>query len=338
MKKLIAIILVVLVVALLVFVIDIRDVVNALLNADIDLLIYGILALMGGLVLLPIRWYLLVGRKVGFVGAFHSNSISFMIRMFMPIPIAAIRVMTISLATPLSMGEASPAAMVELLFGLVERLVFLLIFLAAMQSETSGGMLIWTALLIAIFVGILWLTHHIDDYLPNIKRGLAKFPRVNEASLEIPLEYFRDGLKSLGGTWRLTLIMLITLVIAGSFMIGYILILGALNINIGSTEIASLATILFFIAPLRPYVIIVSQIFMVIVLLTYRVADPPSALAFGILVYGIEMVVWVIAGMWALIRSNHSLRDIIELPRKILTASRYLDEYFKNPNGTSSAD
>lgn len=336
MKKMIVIILAVLMIALLVFVIDTRGVVNALLDADIDLLIYGLLILLGGLLLISIRWCLLMGRTIGFVSAFHSNSISYMIRMFMPIPLPAIRVTTISLATPLSIGEVTPAAIVELLFGLVERLVFLLLFLAAMQSDSRGGIFIWAALLIALFVGILWLSHHIDDYLPNIRRGLSKFHRVNEESLEFVLVYFRNGLKSLGSTWRLTLVMLITLVIAGSFQVGYILILGALGVDIGSDVIAALAMILFFIPPLRPSMIVLSQIVMVPILLAFQVGDTASVLAFSVLVYGIEMIAWVIAGMWALIHSNHTLHDIIYLPRKILAASRNLDDLINYSSGTSS--
>jgi len=305
-----------LVVILLAYVLDLGDLLDALRSILLQPLTLGGLFIMAGLVLISVRWRYLLAQRVSFMEVFHSNTISYMIRMFTPIYEVLLRVATLSMTTSLSVSQATPAAMAERLLETVMRIIALILALVLVSTTkiASGWVILWVFVLAVLFVGLVRFSNHAEEYMPRLTTWLARLPRMDEERLEGPLSSLGEGLSTVGTTRRLTLSMLLSLLMWGCFLIGHALILDSLDIlglNLGEMFAVS-AAVLVVLPPSSPAMIGVYQGMMLAVLLPFQITDANTMLAFSILVFAVQVVFWVPTGLWSWKRTDLPIRDLIK--------------------------
>jgi uncharacterized membrane protein YbhN (UPF0104 family) len=201
----IPILILVLVVILLVYVIDLDDLIDALGQLKFEPLALGALSMGAGLMFISVRWHYLLANRVSFLTTFHTDAISYMIRMFTPVFVPVLRVATISMVTKLTTSQMTPPIMAERLMEFIMRLVALVLasFLISTSRVASTWVILWIVLLTALIVGLVRFSNNVDAYLPRLSSWLARLPRIDEERLEAPLTHLGEGVSSVGTTRRL---------------------------------------------------------------------------------------------------------------------------------------
>ena len=307
-----------LVVILLAIFIDFGAVLEALGQADLGILAIGALILLAGFLLISFRGRYLWGNQPEFLTTFHTDSISYMIRMVTPLFVPVLRVATISMATPLTVSEATPGMMAERLLELVMRFVFLVIaaVMISVSEVTSGWIILWVLLLLGVFYLVIRFGSHADEYLPRLSAWLGHFERIDEERIRDPLTRLGVGLKMVGSTRRMILSLLLSLLMWGLFWVYYALMFEALDFGLQVDEMLAIsAAIMVVLPPSTPAMIGVYQGIMVALLVPFGVADTSTITAYAILVFLVMMVLWTILGVWGLRRTRLNIREIVKFDK-----------------------
>ena len=79
--------------------IDLDDLLRIFNRVRWDYFVFGIVFLVMGIVLISVRWRFLLQNEPGFIPTFHANSVSYLLKLLLPIPQALIRLTAFSIAT-----------------------------------------------------------------------------------------------------------------------------------------------------------------------------------------------------------------------------------------------
>jgi uncharacterized protein (TIRG00374 family) len=314
------VLLIAVVVILLAIFIDFGAVWDALRRADLGTLAVGALILLAGFLLISLRGRYLWGNQPDFLTTFNTDSISFMIRMVTPLFAPVLRVTTISMATPLSVSQATPGMMAERLLDLVMRLVALVLaaVLISVSEVTTGWIILWVLLLLGVFYLVVRFGSHADEYLPRLSAWLGQFQRIDEERIRGPLASLGVGLKTVGSTRRMVISLLISLLLWGLFWIYYALMFEALDFGLAVDEMLALAAaIMVLLPPSAPAMIGVYQGIMVALLAPFQVANNSTVTAYAILVFLVMMVLWTILGIWGLRRTRLNIKQIVKFDKSM---------------------
>jgi len=312
----IAVILVPLAILLLLYILDLGDLMAAFRRIRLDTLALGGAFMVIGLVLISVRWRYLLDNQVVFRKVFHSDTISYMIRMFTPVFVPVLRVATLSMTTEITAEGATPGIMAERLLETIMRLIALVLatVLVSTTNIAPGYVLIWVALLAALFAGIVHFSNNAEDYLPRLTTWLAHLPRLNEERLQGPMDNLGRGFSTVGTSRRLLISLLMSLLMWGCFLAGHALLLDSLDLGLNWTEaFAIAAAVLVVLPPSTPAMIGTYQAMMVAVLVPFGFTNTNNLLAYGILTYAVQMLFWVITGMWSLRQTPLKLKELTKL-------------------------
>ena len=319
-KTWITIAVITLVIILLVVFVDIGAVMDTLRGVNLGLLILGGIILLGGMLLISARLQYLLGTEVGFPKVLNADGISYMIRMFTTIFLPVLRVATLTATTPLTAAQATPAMMAVQLTEITMRFIALILaaFLIFKSEITSGWIILWIVLITGVFGLLVRVSSHADDYLPRLISWLGRIPRVEEERIKGPITSLGRGLATTGTTRRLLVSLLISLVMWSSFLIFYAMMFEALGFGVNLEESLALsAALLVILPPSTPAMIVVNQAMMVVFLIPFGIADTSELTAYAVLVFGVQLVIWTILGIWGLRRTNLKVRDVIRMPKSI---------------------
>ena len=316
----ITIALITLVVILLVVFVDIGAVLDTLRGVNLKLLILGGIILLGGMLLISARLQYLLGNEVGFLKVLNADGISYMIRMFTPIFLPVLRVATLTSTTPLTATQATPAMMAIQLAEITMRFIALILaaFLISKSDITSEWIILWIVLITGFFGLLVRVSTHAEDYLPRLTSWLGRIPGVEKERIKGPITNLGRGLATTGTTRRLLVSLLISLVMWSSFLIFYAMMFEALGFRVNLEESLALsAALLVILPPSTPAMIVVFQAIMVVFLIPFGIADTSELTAYAVLVFGVQLILWTILGIWGLRRTNLKLRDVIRMPKSI---------------------
>jgi hypothetical protein len=316
----IVIALITLVIILLVVFVDIGAVLDTLRGVNLELLILGGIILLGGLILISVRLLYLLGNEVGFLKVLNADGISYMVRMFTPIFLPVLRVATLTATTPLTVTQATPAIMAIRLSEITMRLIALILaaILISKSEITSGWIILWIILISGIFILLIRVSSHAEDYLPRLTTWLGRIPRVEEERIKGPINNLGKSLATTGTTRRLLVSLLISLVMWFCFLFFYAIMFEALDFGFNLEESLALsAALLVILPPSTPAMIVVYQAIMVVFLIPFRIADTSELVAYAVLVFTMQLVFWTILGIWGLRRTKLKLKDVIRMPKSI---------------------
>ena len=106
----------------------------------------------------------------------------------------------------------------------------------------------------------------------------------------------------------------------GCFWLFHYLVFLALPIGLTTQEMLTLAAAaLVVVPPSSPGMIGVYQGILVGFLILFRITDSYALTAYAILVFAVQLILWIILGSWGLISTRLNLGDLINQTREALS-------------------
>jgi uncharacterized membrane protein YbhN (UPF0104 family) len=123
-----------------------------------------------------------------------------------------------------------------------------------------------------------------------------------------------EGLSTVGTTRRLLVSLTLSLLMWFCFLASYTLLFHALDINQNWSEMAAIAAaLLVVLPPSTPAMIGVFQGVTVSVLVPFQITNTSNLVAYGILLYAVMMIFWVITGLWGVKQTQLNVRELVKL-------------------------
>lgn len=161
---------------------------------------------------------------------------------------------------------------------------------------------------IVLFGGLIWLVNHLDQ----TAHWLSLMPRIDEKRVRGTLTEVQKAVDSAGSSRSLLFSLLYTLVIMLCFTLFHYLVWAAFPLDLPWRKMLTLSlAALVVVPPTAPLMIGAYQGLLVGTLAVFRVLDASSLMAYAILVQAMQIIFWIIVGVWVLFRTKNSVRDLI---------------------------
>lgn len=298
----------------LVYFVDWEETLLLFSEMDWVVLLFGIIFLVIGVVLISVRWRYVLGNVPGLKETFHSDSIGYLVTMLTPVPGPALRVVALTKSTNVPVSSATPAMIIDLLFTTVMRILALILAITLKLSleRSLTTIFIGSILIIAVLGFIFWLVRSPDKVIPWIAGLIGRIPFMKGERLEKFLSDLQAGLSSLSSTKSVFYTLFLSIVMWVCFWIFHYLGFVAMPVALETREMLSLAAAaLVVLPPSAPGMIGVFQGVMVGFLILFRITNSSTLTAFAILVFSVQLILWVILGAWALLSTRMKLGDLI---------------------------
>ena len=311
-----SIIFLVLIVVILASVVDFDKLVKTIKRADPVLFVGSVACLVTGIMFITIRWRFLLQNEPRFTAVFYANSISYMLKMFVPFPLPMTRVMTLSFISPVDYYHSIPMMAVEWFLETVMRLVALILAFVLFMDFS-----LWIALLIVLGIllfgvpaFIVWISRGTSHKISRFIEKTSHLSDIDKDELDEEIKDFQTYLVTREGLHRVTIAVLYSLVLWGFFLLFYVLGFYALQLRLNDWEVLTMsAVVLAFLPPSTPATIGVYQGVIMAVLLPFGYIDVDTATAYGILMFGAQIAIWVVLGIWGLLKTGLNLRSITQI-------------------------
>jgi len=313
-KRILTIIGIILVVVILIYLVDLPTVFALIRAVDPVLILYSMGFMVLSFILVAMRLRFFLGEKISFRQTFYGDALGFMLTHFLPLPTPFLRALAVERTTPLNGSQVSPAMAVDYLLSIVSRFisVFFLIFLIPTAIDSAWSLAGSILMVIALLGGLVWLVNHLDQAFTVLARWLGSMPRMNEEQVRRTLEKVREGLETAGSTRGLLVGLLYSLGILLCFTLYHYLAWAALPLDLSWRQMLILSmAALVVLPPTSPLMLGIYQVTLVGGLAFLRIVDINILTAYALLVHGMQLIFWLIAGSWALSRTKISLRDLI---------------------------
>jgi uncharacterized protein (TIRG00374 family) len=267
-----------------------------------------------------LRWRFVLDNKPSFIEVFHADSIGYLVTVLSPIPGPALRVVALTQSSKVSISSATPAMVMDLLLGVVMRIIALILALTigVSLSQAFSSIVIGGLLILAVLGFMTWLIRHPDKVLPGISRLLSGLPGMRGERLEKSLADLQVGISTLGSTKSILYALLLSLIMSSCFLVFQYLGFRAMPVDIKTQEMLILAAAtLVVLPPSAPAMIGVYQGVLVGFLMLFRITDSSTLTAYAILVFAVQIIVWVVLGTWAFFRTRLRLGDLIQQSRDV---------------------
>ena len=292
---------------ILAMLVDIDALLRQLKRVDLGSLSVGVVFLLLGIVMITIRWRFILPVKPSFAATFHANSISYMLKLLLPIPLAVTRLTTLSLASSISVYQSAPMMMIERFLEMVMRLVALTLAIVLIMDIPLwiAGLGVAAILLFAIPAFLMWFTRNASTVVPRLIARSAQIPGLSKEKLREAMVDFQNNVSTMRAARGLTTSVIFSLAMWGLFLLFYASSFRALGLERDTRQVfAMAATVLAVLPPSTPAMIGVYQGIIVAVLLPFGFFGVNTATAYSLLIFGAQLVVWVVLGVWGLRRTD----------------------------------
>ena len=275
--------------------------------------LFGVTLLVIGIVLITVRWRFLLRNEPGFTPTFHANSISYMIKLLLPVPQALIRLTAFSIVSSTSVYQSAPMMLIERFLEIVMRLVAfsLAVVLIFDLPLWIAGAVVAAILLLAIPAFVMWFTRNASTAVPKLTARSTQIPDLNKEQLREAMVDFQNNLSTMRAARGITVAVVYSLAMWGLFLLFYAFGFQSLGVRLDATQIfAMAATVLAILPPSTPAMIGVYQGITVAILLPFGLLDANEATAYALLVFGAQLVVWAVLGIWGLRRTGTNIRTL----------------------------
>ena len=320
----ITIAIVLVIILILVYFVEWDEVVYIFKLTNWGIVILGTVPLILGYILISIRWRMILASKPGLLNTFNSDSIGYMVTMFTPVPAPALRAVTLNRVSSLPLHYVSSGMVVETLLGIVMRILAIIatILLTTKITESIGSIIVSGLVIVLTFVGIIWLVNHTEQVVKKIGGWIKQLPFIDAERLDPILTEIQTGVREVGSNRRLTIGMLNSIIMWALFSVFLILAWIALPVDLTPREMLVLAVAsLIFVPPSAPAMIGVYQGVLVGSLLLLRITYVTTLTAYSIIIFTVQVVFWVIMGVWALFRTDLKLNELINQTRSSVQES-----------------
>jgi hypothetical protein len=307
---------------LLLFFVDLDQIVAQLRQADWRYLLAACAALTFGYLVYALRWHLLLAHRPGFSETFHASNLGNLLNMLLPLrPGEATRIVAITRSGAARTGEAASSIIIERLLENIVRIAAVCgALLFGLGLQFSGATLLGLILfLLASLLVLLWAVRRQETLVKRLPPLLGRFPYLSEAGARATLSELFAALQHMASPPSLAT-GLFTSVLAWALFFGYhYLVLLALDVSL-TTEQMLLLTFgsLAMVPPSAPTLpgIFHAQIVIPFAALGFASSD---LTAYSIVLFAFETL-WIVAfGVLAMVSSG-SLYSISLRTRRLIPA------------------
>lgn len=312
--------LIVIIFLLLTYLVDWDQVLFILRLTNWKTMLIGGLILIVGFIFISSRWRFVLPDKPKLLETFHADSIGYMFTVLSPIPGPAVRVVALTQSTKVPISSASPAMIIDLTLGVIMRMVAFIIAIVINLSLSRAlfTILIGSVLIVVVLGIVIWVARNPNKFLPAISGILSRIPGMKGDRLEQSIFNLQAGLTTLRSTRSIIIAMLLSIVMWGCFLIFHYLGFVAMPINLVTRDMLILAAAaLVILPPSAPAMIGVYQGVLVGFLILFRITDSSTLTAYAILVFAVQLFLWIIFGIWALTRTRLRLGGLIQQSRDV---------------------
>ena len=282
-------------------------------------LVAGIAFLLGGYVFFTTRLRYIFLNEPRWSDIFFANSIGFAMNSALFMPAMAVRIVSIGWNTPVPIARASSGLLIERLLEQVLRVsstVLAIALLASKEADPSASVGLSVLIVIVLLAAIVWAVHHRQQVVEGLVPHLSRFQFVNEAQVRSSLQSMMDGLDAVSSTRNLATSFLLSYISWVSFLAFQVLILTALAPDLSPPQTLLIAMAVMAVMPPSINLIpVLYHVVVVFVLVTFKLTDGPTAVAYAIVLHFIQMICWVLLGGWGLKRNNLSPQQVIQQAR-----------------------
>ena len=313
-KRILVIIAVILAILVLAYLVDLETIIDILLSANLPLITLSTIFMIAGFILVSVRLRLILGEKISLQQTFYGDALGFMTTPFLPIPTPVLRAIGIERTTPLKASLVSSALAIDYLLGFVMRFfsVLLLVFLVPSALD-SGWSIVWGILLLILLLGgLIWIVNRLDQFFNMLDR-LARFiPRIDKEQVRQSLAGVRMALESAGSTRNLLISVFYTLMIMLCFALYQYFALAAFPLGLSWRQMLAISmAVLVVVPPTAPLMIGAYQGVLVGSLIWLQILNVNTLTAYAILLQTMQIIFWLIAGSFALMRTRFRLGELI---------------------------
>lgn len=297
-------------------VVDVDALLEIFQHLHLGLFSIGVVFLLMGIVLITIRWRFLLGNEPDFAPTFHANSVSYMLRLLLPIPQAVTRLVTLSLVSSVSIYQSAPLMLIERFLETIMRLVALTLAVVLILDVPLwiAGLVIAAILLLAIPAFVTWFTRNASTVVPRLLSRSARIPDLSKEKLQEAMVDFQNNISSMRAARGITVAAGYSLAMWGLFLLFFIFGFQALGSDLNARQIVAMsATVLAVLPPSTPAMIGVYQGIIVAFLLPFGFIDVNTATAYALLIFGAQLVIWIVLGIWGLRRTDIKISKLSQV-------------------------
>ncbi len=293
--------------------IDLDQVIKLLREADWQLLLAGIGALLIAYLLLALRWRYLLGNKPGLLSSFHAVNISNLVNSLTPIPEIAVRVFITGGESGMSIPGATSGMLVERSLEHVMRgLAFLFALLTGyVIAFKTSSMVFNGGLIMSFLILVVWLIRNAERVVSWMQIRLARFKRLDQRRIEKALSDMEAGLRLAGSPRQLTYGWFMSFGIWGAFFVFAYLVLLGLNINLPVEQMVAITMLTLAVAPpSAPGTPGLYQATIIGALSLVAGIDLTLMTAYAITVHILQVIPLLVLGFWGALGMNITLRSV----------------------------
>jgi len=309
----------ILLIVLLVFV-DLNDLVTLFRAINWLELLGAAGVLLIGCLLLTVRLRYLLFNQPGWWETFYANSIGYMLHITLFAPAMIARAVTTGWITSVSLPQASSAILIERLLEQVMRLLammLVIVLLTAQQTHPTISISGSLVLLIVVFGAVFWIMHHRKQVIDFTATKLGHFKYFNEEQVRQAASSMLEGLETISSARRLSVSVILSLLAWSSFFVFQYLVLNALPLDLSVSQMLLIAAaVLAVMPPSINVMLIVYQIVVALLLITFQLTGPTVAITYAVILHLIQMICWIILGRWSLTQTNFNFKHLVETIRQ----------------------
>jgi uncharacterized protein (TIRG00374 family) len=297
-------------------VVDIDTLLEIFQQLHLGLFSIGVVFLLMGVMLITIRRRFLLRNEPGFTPTFHSNSVGYMLKLLLPIPQAVTRLIILSLVSSISIYQSAPLMVIERFLETIMRLVALTLAVVLIFEIPLwiAGLVIAAILLLGIPAFVTWFARNASTVVPRLLARSAQIPDLNKEKLKEAMVDFQNNVSTMRAARGITVAVEYSLAMWGLFLLFFVFGFQALGIDLDTRQIFAMsAAVLAILPPSTPPMIGIYQGIIVAVLLPFGLFDVNTATAYALLMFGAQLVVWSILGIWGLKQTDIKISNLSQV-------------------------
>ncbi len=307
-----AIIIVALLVATVLFV-DVGQMIQVMLHTNYALVLVGVIFLLGGIALIDVRWWYLLGREPAFKRLGHATNASYIVPILTPIPNYISRVVITGMATEATLPQATTSMMVERMIAQIMRITTIVLTIAlGVQSTMSPASMVRSILLsFAVLAGYLLAIRYAEQVISGVEKGVTKIPRLSDKTRGKIVSITREALSVDMGMKDLLFAVVMTIVMWTLFFLFHFMVILAMPLGLDMHSNITIALgALALTPPSAPAMLGIYQISQVGPNLILRLGSLEQLLPYSLMLYFIQAIVWMILTVWGLRKLDMSFVDL----------------------------
>lgn len=312
-RILLTILLILVIVFLLQYFIDPRQIWAEFQKTDWRGLAAAWVFLLIGVVLVTVRWLYLLHWKARFLAVFKSDGIGNATTCLSPIPSAPLRVITVSRLTEITIAQATTGMVVERMLEQLMRIVCLLLALAVYARLLVSPVALMGNLIavVVLVVLIFWLISQPTRVEKTLVNWSLRIPGLEAGQARPAIIRTVQGFVLAGSPARFFAGFGITIVMWSCFFFFQALVLVAMNLGLEVREITAISLAVLAIAPpSAPAMPGVYHGVVVAGLSLLGILDVNTLTAYAILSHALYLLLWLPLGLWGFMRSDFRLHDL----------------------------